>query len=62
MLVIADEYGSDSFAYKIQNEKTVEFDGMVFEIRNLTANSVTLYAREDYGPGNYEEVAFTLAR
>lgn len=62
MLVITDEYGSDTFPYSIQNETTVEFNGMAFEIRNLTANSVTLYTREEFGPGNYAEASFSLKR
>ena len=61
-LIITDEYGTETFSYSIQNATTVEFDGMVFEIRNLTGNSVTLYTREEYAPNNYAELTFNLTR
>jgi hypothetical protein len=40
----------------------VEIDGDIFEIRDLTANRVTLYNRVDHWTGNYHEMTYDLKR
>lgn len=61
-VVITDLYGVESFPYSIKPGSKVEFDGDTYEIRNLTANSVTLFIREDHGPGLYTEMFLNLKR
>lgn len=61
-LVITDPSGTETYPYNITSDSKVEFDGTIYEIKNLTANSVTLYIREDYAPGEYEEVSLNLKR
>jgi hypothetical protein len=55
-------WGVETYTYILRPDSKVEFDGDVYEIRNLTANSVTLYLREDYGNNNYDETSFNLKR
>ena len=61
-LVIIDANGTETFPYTIQAGTKVEFDGSIYEIKNLTANAVTLYIREDYAPGQYSEYFLNLKR
>ena len=48
--------------YTIKPDSKVEIDGDIYEIRNLTAASVTLFIREDYAPGEYDESYINLKR
>ena len=48
--------------YTIKPDSKVEIDGDIYEIRNLTATSVTLFIREDYAPGEYDESYINLKR
>jgi len=48
--------------YTIKPDSKVEIDGDIYEIRNLTATSVTLFIREDYAPGEYDEAYINLKR
>jgi hypothetical protein len=52
----------ESLAYVIKSGSEVEIDGDTFEIRNMGNASVTLYLREDYSPGEYDEVLINLKR
>lgn len=62
-VVISYSGGSvESYPYTIKPDSKVEFDGDTFEIRNLTASSVTLFLREDYAPGEYDEVSINLKK
>jgi hypothetical protein len=62
-VVINDpNWGVDTYTYILRPDSKVEIDGDVFEIRNLTANSVTLYIREDFGNNDYDEGFFNLKR
>ncbi len=61
-VVITEPSGSESFPYTIKSDSKVEFNGDVYEIRSLTANSVTLYIRIDYGPGDYAEFFQNMKR
>lgn len=62
-LIIATP-GSDveSVPYTIKADSKVEIDGALIEIRNLTRSNVTLFGRQDYAPGEYDEVFFNLKR
>ena len=51
-----------SYPYTIKPDSKVEFDGDTYEIRNLTASSVTLFSREDWAPGEYDEYFTNLKR
>jgi hypothetical protein len=48
--------------YTIKPDSKVEIDGDIYEIRNLTSTSVTLFIREDYAPGEYDESYINLKR
>ena len=52
----------ESLSYSIKPDAKVEVDGDLFEIRNLTGVSVTLFLRLDYSPGEYDEVFINLKR
>ena len=52
----------ESMLYSIKPDSKVDIDGDVFEVRNLTASAVTLLLREDYSPGEYDEVYINLKR
>ena len=52
----------ENYTYAIQPGNKVVFDGETFEIRNLTSTSVTLFIREDYAPGEYDELYINLKR
>jgi len=48
--------------YTITADSKVEFDGDIYEIRNLTSSNVTLFIRYDYGAGDYDEESINLKR
>lgn len=52
----------ESFPYSIQSDSKVVFDGDTYDVKNLTASTVTLYMREDFGPGDYFEISLNLKR
>ena len=52
----------ESFFYTIVSNSRVEFDGDTYEIRNLTGSDVTLFIREDFAPGDYEETFLYLKK
>ena len=62
ILVITDPSGIESFPYSIKPGSKVEFDGGIYEIRNLTGTTVTLFVREDIPPGLYLELYINLKR
>jgi hypothetical protein len=51
----------ESHQYTIISD-SVDIEGYMYEIRNLTALSVTLFLRDEYTPGNYAEFEQTLKR
>lgn len=53
---------SESLSYTIKADSKVEIDGDTYEIRNLNASNVTLYIREDYAQGMYDEISLNLKR
>ena len=62
-LVISDPVnGVESHSYIIKPESKVEIDGDIYEMRNLTSSNVTLFIREDIGPGEYDELSINLKR
>lgn len=52
----------ESFPYTLKADSKVEFDGDTYEIRDLTKSNVTLYIREDFAPGEYEEAFIYLKK
>ena len=52
----------ESYPYTIITDSKVEFDGETYEIRNLTATSVTLFAREDFALGEYDELSINMKK
>ena len=52
----------ESLTYSIKPDSKVEIDGDIFEVKNLSKSSVTLYLRQDYSPGEYDEVYINLKR
>jgi hypothetical protein len=61
-LVITNQFGIRTIPYTIQNEVTVEFDGKIYEIRDLTATSVILVTRVDLGSGSFTDHCISLRR
>ncbi|MEJ8842288.1 hypothetical protein WG954_07830 [Lacibacter sp. H375] len=61
-LVIINQLGARTLPYTIQNDSIVEFDGRIYEIRDLTAMSVILITRVDLGSGSYTEHCISLKR
>jgi len=61
-LLISNIVNANSFPYSIMANSKVKIDGEIFEIRNLTASQVTLFIREDYAPGEYDELFLNLKR
>ena len=61
--VVSTESGNvSSVPYTIKPNSKVEVGGETYEIRNLTASSVTLFIREDVAPDNYIELFINLKR
>lgn len=52
----------ESHQYTITADSKVDIEGYMYEIRNLTAHSVTLFLRDEYSPGNYAEIEQTFKR
>jgi len=52
----------ETHPYSIKPDSKVDIDGDIFEIRNLTASNVTLFIRQDYAPGEYDEAYINLKR
>ncbi|MBP6686851.1 MAG: hypothetical protein KA160_03250 [Lacibacter sp.] len=61
-LVITNQFGIRTLSYTIQNDSTVEFDGRIYEIRDLTAISVILVTHVDLGSGSFTEHCISLKR
>lgn len=61
-LVTKQGGSTESVPYVIKSATFVEIDGELYEILNLTANSVTLYLKERYGGNSYDEYFFNLKR
>ena len=61
LLIISFLNGS-THPYSILPNSKVEIDGDVFEIRNLTASQVTLFFRQDYVPGEYDDLFINLKK
>jgi hypothetical protein len=53
---------TESLTYAIKPDSKVEIDGEIYEVRNLTSANVTLFLREDYSPGEYDELYINLKR
>jgi copper(I)-binding protein len=51
-----------SAPYIIMADSKVEIDSDIFEIRDLTALSVTLFIRQDFGSGDYHDMFVNLKR
>ena len=52
----------ESHPYTITPDSKVNIEGFIYEIRNLTAHSVTLFLRDEASPGNYDEFEDTFKR
>ena len=48
--------------YIILPDSKVSIDGSIYEIRNLTASSVTLFLRDIYAPGEFAEIVTDFKR
>jgi len=48
--------------YKILPGNKVEISGDTLTIQSLTANSATLYLKDDYGPNSFDETTYSLKR
>jgi hypothetical protein len=61
--VIITEPGSSPFTttYTISGDN-VTFDGDTYAIQNLGDNNVTLYYRDTYNPGEYDDIFINLKR
>jgi hypothetical protein len=61
-LLISGFLAGTTVPYTIISNSKVEIDGDIFEIRNLTGSNVTLFIREDFGSGDYQELFLNLKR
>ena len=61
-LLISSFLNGSTTRYTILANSKVEIDGDIFEIRNLTASQVTLYFRQDYVPGEYDDLFINLKK
>lgn len=61
-VVVTQPGSTETYPYTLQPGSKVEFDGDIYEIRNLTHSGVTLFTREDYSPGEYDEVFINLKK
>ena len=61
-LLISSFLNGVTYPYSILPNSKVQIDSDIFEIRNLTASQVTLFIREDYAPGEYDELFINLKR
>ena len=61
-LLISSFLNATTIPYTIMANSTVQIDGDIFEIRNLTGSQVTLFIRQDYNPGEYDELFINLKR
>ena len=61
-LLISSFLNGSTHPYSILANSKVEIDGDIFEIRNLTASQVTLFFRQDYAPGEYDDLFINLKR
>ena len=52
----------ESFPYTLKADSKVEFDADIYEIRGLTNSNVTLYLRDDFAPGEYDETFINLKK
>jgi hypothetical protein len=52
----------ESHLYTLMPDSKVDIEGYTYEIRNLTAHSVTLFLRDENSPGDYDEFDQTLKR
>jgi hypothetical protein len=48
--------------YKLLPGNKVEISGDTLTIQSLTANSATLYQKDDYGPNSFDETTYSLKR
>lgn len=61
-LVIDDGSGSTTTVNYTVSGNNLTIDGESYEIRNLTDSKATLYYKETYGPGEYDETFIYLER
>ena len=52
----------ETVLYSIKPDSKVEIDGDLLEIKDLTSTTVTLFFRENYGGGDYDEALLNLKR
>lgn len=62
VVITSPGFPPESFSYSIKPDSKVEFDGDVYEVRNLAASTVTLFIRIDFSPGEYDEIYINLKR
>jgi hypothetical protein len=61
-LVISGFLTSSTHPYSILPNSKVDIDGDIFEIRDLTTSQVTLFFRQDYVAGEYDDLFINLKR
>ena len=61
-LLISSFLNGSTHPYLILPNSKVEIDGDIFEIRGLTASQVTLFFRQDYVAGEYDDLFINLKR
>jgi hypothetical protein len=60
-LVVTDDSGAETLQYTLMEGSKVKIDEEIYDIKDLTASSVTLYHREDDTDG-YAELFVNLKR
>ena len=61
-VIISHDGVIESQPFTIQSDSNVDIAGDIYEIRNLTASSVTLFLRDIYAPGEFAEIVTDFKR
>jgi hypothetical protein len=62
MVLTSFSGNTDNVAYSFPSETVIIIDGDAFDIKTFTQNQFTMYRKQNYGGGDYDEVTVTLKR
>jgi hypothetical protein len=62
-VIITDSSGTtQTLFYIVKSNSQLDINGVIYEIRNLTASTVLLVTKTDYSAGYYDEISIYLKR
>lgn len=62
MIVRSPGFPDETLPYTLLPNNKINIDGEILDIQNLENSSVTLYYKDDYGGGDYDDVFIYLRR